>query len=192
MRLLPIWGRRQPASLRADAPLSPGHGREFQDRTQCHKKAGKRNTHGEGSFSFPSPLFFFARSALKLVNSESEKKETALARANQNPIVDFGLKLRGARLAARRRQIYVAEISGTDQPYVSHVEKGKVNPTIEICINLARAVGCIYLAELHRGRRKDAELDTALIKDLTLEDCGKFAAALGCSFVSKLTFDGPR
>jgi transcriptional regulator with XRE-family HTH domain len=109
--------------------------------------------------------------------------------AHNDPCVDFGAKLRAARRRAGLRQTHVAERSRSDQSNVSRAEKGLVNPTIDVCAALSSAVGCLYRAELHRNQENPSQifrLDTSAIADLTLEACGRFAAAMACVFVSKL------
>jgi transcriptional regulator with XRE-family HTH domain len=108
---------------------------------------------------------------------------------HNNPCVDFGAKLRAARRRIGHRQTHIAERSGNDQSYVSRVEKGLANPTIGVCTDLSAAAGCFYRAELHRNEECPSQifrLDTREINDLTLQDCGRFAAAARCLFVSEL------
>ncbi|MDQ1159610.1 transcriptional regulator with XRE-family HTH domain [Sphingomonas sp. SORGH_AS 950] len=55
-------------------------------------------------------------------------------------------ELFGKRLKERRRQLgltqtQLAEQSGSTAPYVSQVERGQANPTLEVMANFAELVG---------------------------------------------------
>ena len=74
--------------------------------------------------------------------------------------LDFGKKLREARRSAGLTQAQVARRMRIHQSYVSRVERGLENPTLESCLNFATAVG--YGFEPSRGFVPLNELDPDL------------------------------
>ena len=60
---------------------------------------------------------------------------------SDNPAMAFGRCFRKARLKAGLSQQDIERISGLPQQYVSSVEHGQQNPTLETMTRLAEAVG---------------------------------------------------
>jgi DNA-binding XRE family transcriptional regulator len=54
---------------------------------------------------------------------------------------EFGRRLRAARIDAKLTQEAVAKRSGMSRPYISDVERGLQNLTMDTMLSLARAIG---------------------------------------------------
>lgn len=69
-----------------------------------------------------------------------------------DPQTIFGQNVRAARIKAGLTQAQLAERTGTTQQYVSSVEAGQQNITLDTMAALARAVGRDVTALLRKGR----------------------------------------
>ncbi|WP_217895503.1 helix-turn-helix domain-containing protein [Oceanibaculum nanhaiense] len=61
---------------------------------------------------------------------------------NEQEIKEFGLEVRRRRIALGLSQEQFAEISGLHRTYVSGIERGDRNPTIDIIFQISRALRC--------------------------------------------------
>ena len=61
---------------------------------------------------------------------------------NEQLIKQFGLEVRRRRLEGGLSQEDFAEISGLHRTYVSGIERGDRNPTIDIVFQIAQALRC--------------------------------------------------
>jgi transcriptional regulator with XRE-family HTH domain len=61
---------------------------------------------------------------------------------NEQLIKQFGLEVRRRRLDSSLSQEEFAEISGLHRTYVSGIERGDRNPTIDIVFQIAQALRC--------------------------------------------------
>lgn len=73
----------------------------------------------------------------------------AQGRASFNASATFGRNFREARRRAGLSQKDIERLTGTSQHYVSTIERGLENPTLDVLTRLAEAVGKT-LAELLR------------------------------------------
>ena len=64
------------------------------------------------------------------------------SRAVLSPQVRFGVALRNERTSRGLSQEGLAHLAGLDRTYVSGVERGVRNPTVESMWRLAEALGC--------------------------------------------------
>jgi transcriptional regulator with XRE-family HTH domain len=70
---------------------------------------------------------------------------------------EFGASLRAARLNAALTQADLAALTGVDQKYISRIENGTVNLTLETMAVLARALGLdvkVFLAQPTEPKQK--------------------------------------
>ena len=58
-----------------------------------------------------------------------------------HPAVLFGSRLKEARKAQRWTQGQLADRAGTTAGYLTFIEKGQANPTLDMLVKLADAVG---------------------------------------------------
>ncbi|NTW28876.1 MAG: helix-turn-helix transcriptional regulator [Coriobacteriia bacterium] len=58
-----------------------------------------------------------------------------------DPCVEFGIRLRRARLARELSQEQLANLAGLDRTYISSCEAGRRNATIRTIVRLAGALG---------------------------------------------------
>ncbi len=61
---------------------------------------------------------------------------------NEHLIKQFGLEIRRRRLEIGLSQEGFAELSGLHRTYVSGIERGDRNPTIDIVFQIAQALRC--------------------------------------------------
>lgn len=70
---------------------------------------------------------------------------------------EFGASLRAARLDAGLKQSDLANMTGIDQKYISKIEHGSVNLTLDTMALLAQALGLdvkVFLAQPPHPKRK--------------------------------------
>lgn len=70
---------------------------------------------------------------------------------------EFGLSLRAARLNAGLKQSDLAEMTGVEQKYISRIEHGTVNLTLDTMAVLAKALGLdvkVFLAQPPEPKQK--------------------------------------
>lgn len=61
---------------------------------------------------------------------------------HENLIKQFGLEVKRRRLESQLSQEDFAELSGLHRTYVSGIERGDRNPTLDIVFRIARALQC--------------------------------------------------
>lgn len=70
---------------------------------------------------------------------------------------EFGASLRAARVNAGLTQSDLAEVTGVEQKYISRIENGAVNMTLDTMAVLAKALGLdvkVFLAQPPQPRQK--------------------------------------
>jgi len=66
----------------------------------------------------------------------------------------FGPNVRHARLKAKLTQVQVQELTGIQQHYISELENGWHNPTLDTMTTLARAIGADVHSLLRRPPKR--------------------------------------
>lgn len=61
---------------------------------------------------------------------------------NKESIRQFGLEVKRRRIELELTQEEFADISGLHRTYVSGIERGERNPTLDILFQIARALKC--------------------------------------------------
>lgn len=105
----------------------------------AHAAVAARSFRGQGAGTMPNAP----------ENDESSQSLEAMARLppEERPpsavraIAGFGRNFREARRAAKLSQQEVERLTGIPQHYVSTLERGRENPTLETMARLAEAVG---------------------------------------------------
>ena len=62
---------------------------------------------------------------------------------NKDLIKQFGLEVKRRRVELALTQEEFADISGLHRTYVSGIERGERNPTLDIIFQIARALNCL-------------------------------------------------
>jgi transcriptional regulator with XRE-family HTH domain len=62
---------------------------------------------------------------------------------NQQLIRQFGLEVKRRRIELGLTQEEFSDISGLHRTYVSGIERGERNPTLDVILTMARALKCI-------------------------------------------------
>jgi transcriptional regulator with XRE-family HTH domain len=92
------------------------------------------------------------------MKSESKKKEhPEVVLAELTPLIGVGRNLRRLRMGWRLSQRQLAELAGTTQSTIAHIESGKANPTIELLDKITKPMGMeprINLVRRPQARRK--------------------------------------
>ena len=74
-------------------------------------------------------------------SGEDDQEPTSPESDSADPQTVFGRNLKAARLAAGLSQQSLAALTGLPQPYISLLERGLENPTLETVAKFAEAVG---------------------------------------------------
>lgn len=70
----------------------------------------------------------------------SDFAETTKDEARERRVI-FGRNLQAARREAKLTQVATAKIAGVSQNFVSELENGVANPTLDLMVRVAEAVG---------------------------------------------------
>jgi transcriptional regulator with XRE-family HTH domain len=87
------------------------------------------------------------------MKSESNKKSVPHAQAglvHLSPAVIIGLEIRRQREARRWTQKRLADLAGTTQTSIAHLEAGRRNPTLGLLERVARAMKMEFVLGLRR------------------------------------------
>ncbi|MHB8132561.1 MAG: helix-turn-helix domain-containing protein [Mobilitalea sp.] len=88
---------------------------------------------------------------------------------------NLGNRIREERIRAKLTQEKLAEAVGCNESYIGQIERGMKNPSLEVIVNIANALGCTVdhlLAESFKIDQIDGLVDEALslLKDRDPED----------------------
>ncbi len=98
--------------------------------------AGALRGHGAGMM-IDAPETVDSERILEAARLPPEERPPAVRRI----MASFGSNFREARVAARMSQQDVERLTGIPQHYISTLERGRENPTLETMTRLAEAIG---------------------------------------------------
>ena len=100
--------------------------------------------------------------------------------------MDIGNLLRSTRNRHGLTQARLALRAGTDQAFISRVERGTVSPTIETAQRLFAAMGEELAGTVTRSRWQDSDVDAYRAQRRLTADQRLAQALPGCAFAAEL------